>query len=351
MVLVHHQVVDLEIGEGGQRRAPLVLGAAQRAATGAEDLGLGEDHQPHRRDHDARRTLPHHDRERVRRVERRGDGRLHVVVAQDLFQVLGLVLVPRHQAHREALGAPAPERIGERGEVRREPRHLLRVEHVLDAGTRHRLQLDARPVAEHGTQRPAVRRLLRGLVEQRRRIEDRRRVGRDVVQQARGAVRVIGRPAERQQEELVEGVGRSLRGGIEPADRFHVVAEELQAHRARVAGGEDVDDAAADAPLPDLDHRLGALVAGRLERFQQQLALEPIAHADPQRTRREVRRRRQRRVQAVGVTTTTSGSPAAAAARSPRARRRPRGGVRRARAAAHAQGTRAPARRRTGGPA
>ena len=65
--------------------------------------------------------------------------------------MLGLVLVAGHEAHREALGAPPAERLGELREVRSETRHLLRVQHVaLALGAGHGLQLDARPGAEDG---------------------------------------------------------------------------------------------------------------------------------------------------------------------------------------------------------
>ena len=119
---------------------------------------------------------------------------------------------------------------------------------------------------------------------------------RHVVEQVGGAG-LVGGGAERQHQQLVQRLGGALGGGIEAADRLDVVAEELQPHRARVARHEDVDDAAPHAPLPHLDDRLRALVAGRLEGLQQQLALQAVAGADAQRAGRELGRRRQRRVE------------------------------------------------------
>jgi len=45
--------------------------------------------------------------------------------------------------------------------------------------------------------------------------------------------------------------------------------------------------------LPDFDDGVHALVAGALERLEQELAVEGVAYRNPQRARREVRRRRE----------------------------------------------------------
>ena len=58
-----------------------------------------------------------------------------------------------------------------------------------------------------------------------------------------------------------------------------------------MARREHIDDTAAGAPLTDLDHRVDALVAGVLERLEQELAVQGVAPREPQCARREVRRR------------------------------------------------------------
>src|SRR5438034_2815255 len=105
---------------------------------------------------------------------------------------------------------------------------------------------------------------------------------------------------QRQAEQLVERPDGALRGGVEQADRLDVVAEELDPGRASLARRKDVDDAAAQAPLPDGDDRLYALVAAALERLEQQLAIQPVAGREPERTRRELRGAPEPRVQGQG---------------------------------------------------
>ena len=60
----------------------------------------------------------------------------------------------------------------------------------------------------------------------------------------------------------VDGLGRSLRVGIEPPDGFDGVADELEARRQVVARREDVDHAAADAELAVLVDRVFAREPG-----------------------------------------------------------------------------------------
>ena len=53
--------------------------------------------------------------------------------------------------------------------------------------------------------------------------------------------------AQRRQVDRLQVRQAPLAGDLEPADRLDLVAEELDAHRVVPVGGEDVDDAAADA--------------------------------------------------------------------------------------------------------
>ena len=54
---------------------------------------------------------------------------------------------------------------------------------------------------------------------------------------------------EREKKSFVYGIRRALRGGIELADGFGFVAEELDAKRAVGLGRVDVEDAAANGIL------------------------------------------------------------------------------------------------------
>src|SRR5690606_34795141 len=80
---------------------------------------------------------------------------------------------------------------------------------------------------------------------------------RDGAPGTRGVVRDAGgEVADGNDGKAVQRVGRSLRGGIEAADRFHRVADELDADRHVIAGGKHVEDAAAQAELAVLVHRV-----------------------------------------------------------------------------------------------
>ena len=68
---------------------------------------------------------------------------------------------------------------------------------------------------------------------------------------------------QRQHFDLGELHDGALALDIEAADGFDLVAEEFDAQRARVLGGEDVEDAAADGVLAGHLHRLALLVADR----------------------------------------------------------------------------------------
>ena len=55
-----------------------------------------------------------------------------------------------------------------------------------------------------------------------------------------------------------------------------------------MARGKDVHDAPPRAPLPDLDDGVHALVAAALEGFDEELAVERVAHLEPERARGEL---------------------------------------------------------------
>ena len=105
------------------------------------------------------------------------------------------------------------------------------------------------------------------------------------------------RAHQRQHVEVEEILHRALGGRVEEAQRLDLVAEELQAHRPLARGREDVDDAAAEAPLPDLHDRLHALVARGFEPGGERLALHRAAQLQAQQARAIVRGLEQRRGQ------------------------------------------------------
>ena len=84
--------------------------------------------------------------------------------------------------------------------------------------------------------------------------------------------------------ERAQLLGRALGFRIEAADRLQRVAEEIEPHRRRHAGGEQIDDAAAHRIVARLAHGGGAVEA---------VELEPLR--DP-RHRQEVSRRRRKRL-------------------------------------------------------
>ena len=300
--------------------AALVLRPPQRAAAGAEDLGLGEQDErpapgsrsrPSTRRRRSRATRAPSSDARPRRLDARaraGSG----AGARPGARRPATSRTRKPSARQRPISSVSwAKRPVKRGD-------LLRVEHVLGAAARPRrrrdeLQLDALAGRRaRSRERPAARAPPRSA---RRAARARRRSPappRAVVEQARGAgARRRRAPSGSTSSSSSASVERCERG-IEEADRLDVVAEELEPRRARMAGREDVDDAAAHAPLPDLDDRLDPLVAGS--------ARTPPAAA---RARGGRRRRcaacapRTRRgagsgvSSAAGVATTTSGSPAA----------------------------------------
>ena len=80
--------------------------------------------------------------------------------------------------------------------------------------------------------------------------------------------------------------------GIEAADRFQAVAEEVEPHRLVEAGGEQVEDAAAHGVFAGLAHRRGAVVAIVLQPRDDRIHRHDIAGRDRQRLRRDALARR-----------------------------------------------------------
>ena len=84
---------------------------------------------------------------------------------------------------------------------------------------------------------------------------------------------------ERQQQRFVHGIGGTLRGGIEAADRFDFVAEEFDAHRALGLGRIDIEDAAAQSVFAGHFDDIGAGIADGIQVSEQIIDVERFAAA------------------------------------------------------------------------
>ena len=76
-----------------------------------------------------------------------------------------------------------------------------------------------------------------------------------------GLVRALGKERQRQQLQTLEAVLRALALGLEGLEGLHGVAEEIEAHRQRLPRREDVEHAAADGEVADLENQVAAVVA------------------------------------------------------------------------------------------
>ena len=123
------------------------------------------------------------------------------------------------------------------------------------------------------------------LIEQ---IVRRRRAERFHIAEAEAPDRLGGELEFRDRNEIERAqlVGAALGFRIEAADRFQLVAEEIEPHRLRHAGRVEIDDAAAHRIVAGLAHRRGARKAVELEPAGDALHVEHIAGRDRQRLRR-----------------------------------------------------------------
>src|SRR6186997_3055816 len=86
--------------------------------------------------------------------------------------------------------------------------------------------------------------------------------------------------ADRNDAEAIQGLDGSLRAGIEAADRFHRVADELDADRQLFAGREHVEDAAATREFAMRIDRIGGLVPAEHERVRELVRIDVDAWLD-----------------------------------------------------------------------
>ena len=162
---------------------------------------------------------------------------------------------------------------------------------------------------------------------------------------------------EGQRDEGLDRPGGALRVGVEAAQALHGVAEELDAHRLRAVGGEDVEDAAAPGHLARGGDRVLPRVAPLVERLEQDLGRHLVAHAQAHDARLEEVRGEARPEEARRRGDEGAGRAGPGGEPPPGGPRRRRGGAGRGRAAAPAREARArrprgpPRRRGSAGPA
>jgi hypothetical protein len=98
--------------------------------------------------------------------------------------------------------------------------------------------------------------------------------------------------AHRAQHQPVHGGAAALGGRVQAADAFDLVAEEVEAQRLGLAGGEQVQDAATHRVFAWLHHGAGAAVAIALQEAGDRFDGGPPAALQVQRRARKGRTRR-----------------------------------------------------------
>ncbi len=82
-----------------------------------------------------------------------------------------------------------------------------------------------------------------------------------------------------QQQRFIHGIRRTLRSGIEAANRFHLVAEELDAHRALGFGRINIEDAAPQSILTGHLDDIGGVVADSVQVSEKVINVERFSAA------------------------------------------------------------------------
>ena len=153
--------------------------------------------------------------------------------------------------------------------------HLVRLVIQADRGARQIVEQRLHPFVEQ--RHPVLHARMSAAVRDRQ--IDRilgRRLAEDVPParaEAGDRIRVERHFGHRPQGQALPAIGAALGAGIEDADRFDRVAEQVEPHRIGLAGGEDVDDAAAHGVFARLHHRAGAAIAVGFQEARQLLRL------------------------------------------------------------------------------
>ena len=292
--LVDDEVIGIQVGEGRDGLAALEDGPAKPAAPLAEDVRLREEHETDLRKLEAGGAIARDDAQAFTAPERRARPGLEVVLGQDAPEADGLLLVVDDETHGETLRPPPAHRFRQLLEASLEAAHRARAHgHARrrPGPSLEQRQLEPLEPRESFRQRHGGRRVLRRRFEERGIVEDDQRVARHPGRQQDGR---IGVRLERQHHELADRLDRALGGRIEEPQRFHLIAHELGAGRLASRGREDVDDAAAQAPLPDFHHGLHALVARGLEPAEERVALVRVSDRQGERARAKFTRREER---------------------------------------------------------
>ena len=306
--LVDHEVARVEVGEGGDGRAPLEDGTAQPPPARAEDVLLGEQDEPEGGQLEARRAIARDDTEALRAPEGGVGPRLQIVLLEDAAAARGLRLVVHDQTHGESFPSPAPDLRREVLEAALEAAHRARAHgdprHTPTSALKER-QLEPLEAIERLGERHGGGRLLRWRLEERGVVEDDQRLPGQP--RGQGVIGVGSRQGEHRQ--LAERLHGSLRGRIEEPERFDLVPEELRARGPIVGRREDVDDSAPQAPLSHLDHGLHPLVAGRLERPEKSVPFQARSHRQREGPRAKGLRGENRRTEGGGRGDHHDGAP------------------------------------------
>ena len=80
--------------------------------------------------------------------------------------------------------------------------------------------------------------------------------------------------ARRQQQMAVHGLHRSLRVGVKQAQRFQLVAKEIEPQAVVQAAGEQIEHPATRCIFAGIDHRIGARIAQPLQQRDQAVAAD-----------------------------------------------------------------------------
>ena len=298
VILVDDEVAGAQVGERGERATEAAVGTRGPLA---EDLGVGQEHEPELAPDEA--AARRRDREEeLRLLGEVGAGLEHVSVgaAEQVLRPQGLAGV-REGDDDAVAGADEPGELllglGEPARRERRPLGLegerLRLRERVELG--RALQADrVEPLL--GPDAPHLLRLpdeVRHAVESEDEIggDDRRRT---LLGEERTApwIDELGPPLRRRIDGRIgDRVQRPLGEGREDADLLDLVAEELDPQRLPTGGGKDVDDPAPHRELPALLGSLDPFVACERERLRQPFDTRLLPDLEPNR-RRPVPRRR-----------------------------------------------------------
>jgi hypothetical protein len=251
---------------------------AASAAPRAGEVRFRHQDQPEGGELEPGAALSHEHAEPLGAPERGLGPRLELVLGEDPAEPRRLARVARGEPHAEPFDTPPLDLPGQRLELPAEAPerpHVGPQSRISGPAGGQQRQLQALEAVQEVRERRRGGRVVRRRLEQAWVLQHdegvRREVGGECGRRGRRGAR------ERQDVHAAERLEGALRGGVEQAQRLHVVSHELDPHGPRMGRAEDVHDPAAHAPLPDLHHGLHALVAGHRQPRDERLAVERLA--------------------------------------------------------------------------